>query len=212
MIEAQEHGVAEFSPIRLNFSVTPAEGIPGMSKCEVARVFAAQIEKLQPENNPIITLNGDQNQVELASGYASIILYTFVVELVIKGIWEKRYNKQAKYTHNISHMFKELSKGHKTSIINIYENCCATYLERLKLEATMMPFEESLEWNQKAIKGFKYDLCFDRLDHPPIGLFIQRECPQEQQYMIIFSEGNHNFAIELSKWASRLTQEEQPPC
>ena len=150
-------------------------------------------------------LKAAMDRQRLAAGLTRVVLYAIVVELVVKHLWEEEHGTNAKYTHNIHKLFGELEPETQEQIRAIYDECCREYdaavqagRQQLGHEAVavkMANLEEALQWNEQAIKDFKYDLT-PRGKSVPTGMFWD-----SNTYWVLSSKFK-NFAVEVTDWAS----------
>ena len=138
---------------------------------------------------------------------ARVVLYPIVIELVVKHLWEEECGTgtEAPRNHNVRKLFGDLKSETQRQIRTIYDECRCGYDAAVQtgqqqrgpeaVAVDMTNLEEALQWNEKAIKDFKYDLT-PRGQSVPTGMFWD-----SNTYWVVLSKFK-NFAIELAHWAS----------
>lgn len=146
-----------------------------------------------------------KDRQRLGVALTRVVLYVIVVELVVKHLWEEEKAADAEYTHNVRKLFEDLKLETQRQIRTIYDECCRGYDAAVQagqqqhgpeaVAVDMANLEEALEWNEKAIKGFKYDLI-------PRGRSVPARVMWDSETMWILTPEFKNFAIEVADWAS----------
>ena len=140
----------------------------------------------------------------IGNALSAVILYSIVVELVIKHIWEVEHKRSAEHTHNVLGLFKDLDSATQGEITRIYDECCPAYEEAVRvgvqqlgdasIQVEIANINEALEWNESAMKNFKYDLT-PQGKSVPNGLFWSSDTIWK------VPDRFPNFAVKLTRWA-----------
>ena len=185
-----------------------------MLKIESARLLILGIEGVLPGEMLPVSLRAlaeagtpeaaKDRQIQGAA-LTRVVLYAIVIELVVKHLWEEEHGTNAKYTHNVHELFGELKPETQRQIKTIYDACCHEYETAVQagkqqhgpeaVAVNMANLEEALQWNEKAVKDFKYDMT-PRGRSVPTGMFWDSE------HLWVVPPGFKNFAIEVTHWAS----------
>lgn len=133
------------------------------------------------------------------------VLYSIVVELAIKQLWEDEYRSPARFTHNILDLFTKLDSVTQEDVTRIYDECCRAYVHAVQvggqrlgksaMQVGIANINEALKWNESAMKNFKYDMT-PQGKSVPSGLFWNSDT--------IWVVPGHfpNFAVKLTRWAA----------
>ena len=141
----------------------------------------------------------------MGTALTRVVLYAIVIELVVKHLWEEECGTEAPHTHNVHGLFGELKPETQHQIRTIYDACCREYEAAIKagkqqhgpeaVAVNMANLEEALQWNEQAVKDFKYDLT-PRGQSVPTGMFWDSEL------LWVAPPRFKNFAIEVTHWVS----------
>ena len=187
-------------------------------KLEAALNLALGIECLQADGLIPITRRSLQDaggsqelavdNQRIANALSVVALYAIVVELVVKHLWEDELGTTAKKTHDVRGLFKELRPMTRTSVRHLYDKCSAAYEEAVQhgqkqhgadvMSVKMATLEEALDWNNDAIRNFKYDLT-------PKGHSVPTGAIWNSELIWVVPNRFPNFAVELARWAKSQT-------
>ena len=184
-----------------------------MSKLESARQLILGMEGLQTRGQvsraairDAGSVDGAVDRQRLGAALTNTVLYTVVVELVVKHIWEQEHGGKAQRTHNVHRLFRELSPQIQREIEDLYDTCCGGYQDaanaakqQLGLEAVAVDvasLEEALRWNEDAVKNLKYEMT-------PQGRSVPTGLLWDSTTIWVLPGNYPNFAIELARWAAR---------
>ena len=151
------------------------------------------------------TLSEAVDRQRLGGALTCAVLYSIVVELVVKHIWEQEHAKTAKYHHNVHSLFLQLNPETQCDVEALYDRCCLAYKSAIDIgqqqhgaEAVavdMANLEEAMRWNEEAVKNLKYEMT-PRGKSVPTGIFWSSK-------LVWIVPGTFpNFAIELTCWAA----------
>ena len=143
----------------------------------------------------------------LGNALTAVALYCIVVELVIKHLWEVKHARTAKCTHNVLGLFDELDSATRDEIERIYGRCCSVYADAVRdgvqqlgaaaVQVEIANIREALEWNQSAMRDFKYDMT-------PDGKSVPSGVLWNSKTLWVLPSGVPNFAVSLTRWALSL--------
>ena len=152
------------------------------------------------------TLDEAANRQRFAAALTRTVLYSIVVELVVKHIWEREHGKTAPYHHNVHGLFEQLTAGIQGHIVALYDACAREYKKAIQagqaqhgpesVAVEMANLEEALQWNKEAVKNFKYEM-------KPNGRSVPTGMIWDSDHIWIVPGDFPNFAIELTRWADR---------
>ena len=185
------------------------------SKLDSASLLILGMEGLRPGDlmpvskaavDAASTLNDAVDRQRIGTALTCAVLYPIVVELVVKHIWEQEQGRSAAYNHNVHSLFVQLRPETRRNVETLYDQCCQAYKSAIDIgqqqygaavmAVEMADFEEALRWNEDAVKNFKYEMT-PRGQSVPIGIIWS-----SQRIWVV--PGNFpNFAIELTRWATR---------
>ena len=184
------------------------------SKIESAGLLILGIEALGAQGlMPISTeamshskdVDDAKDRQRIGNALTVAVLYSIVVELVIKQIWEDEHGSPARYTHNILDLFTELDSETQAEITRIYDECCRAYVHAVQvgvstlgksaMQVGIANMKEALKWNESAMKNFKYDMT-PQGRSVPSGLFWSSDT------MWVVPSHFPNFAVKLTRWAA----------
>ncbi len=147
-----------------------------------------------------------ENGSRLDFGVTSIFLYALIVELTIKGLWSyENGGAEAKYTHHIKKIVRELETDTRAQIEAIYEGNRKHYTRIVSagkhqlgedgMQVEMASIEEALKWNADAMVHLKYDLM-------PRGKTVPAGAMWDGDTIWFGSEADMpNFGLQLVDWA-----------
>ena len=147
----------------------------------------------------------DQQRYGMA--HTCLVLYTIVIELVLKHIWEHEQGETAKHNHDVYSLFVQLRPKTQRAVKILYNDCCRKYKSAIEdirrqqpgaavMAVDMANLENALRWNKEAVKNLKYDMKL-RGESVPTGLIWS----SKRRWVV---PGTFpNFAIELTRWADR---------
>ncbi len=153
------------------------------------------------------SIEAAKDRQRVGTALTRVVLYAIVVELVVKHLWEEEHGPkaQAPHTHNVYELFKALESTTQRQMETIYDACRREYEAAIKagkqqhgpeaVAVKMANLEEALQWNEQAVKDFKYDLT-PRGQSVPTGMFWD----SETQWVLLPTF--KNFAIEVTDWVS----------
>lgn len=187
------------------------------SKLEAARMLILAMESLKsfgcmPLSRAAIddadSVGDAVDRQRIGAAFGSTVLYTVVVELIIKHIWEQEHGRVAPYTHDIFGLFRELKSHTRREIEKLYDTCVREYkaavnagrreLGHETVAVDVANLEEALQWNEGAVKNLKYEMTL-RGSTVPTGLMWNAET------IWVLPGAVPNFAIELTRSAGRST-------
>ena len=144
----------------------------------------------------------------IGAALTNAVLYTIVVELVLKHIWEQEHGTAAEHTHDVLSIFGGLSSQTRRDVEALYDTCCGEYRAAVDagqrehgpeaVAVDMANLDEALQWNQQAVKNLKYELT-------PHGRSVPTGMFWSSDNMWVLPPQLPNFAIELTRWANRRT-------
>ena len=73
------------------------------------------------------SVNAALDRQRIGAALTSAVLYAFVVELVVKHIWEHEHGKMAERSHDVHRLFQALSSQTRREVEALYNNCCVEY-------------------------------------------------------------------------------------
>ena len=150
------------------------------------------------------TLEKAKDDSRIGKALTCVVLYTIIVELLIKHLWEKKHKNQAPHNHNIEELFSELDGEIQKKVRRIYDGCAKQYNKAIqagqrqkgkslrKLKTATL--NEALQWNKKAIKEMKYEMELS-------GKIVPNGMLWKDQQTMWIANKLPNFALELGKWA-----------
>ena len=150
----------------------------------------------------------------IAAALTNAVLYAIVVELVLKHIWEQEHGETAEHTHDVRRLFRTLSSRTRRDVEALYNTCCGKYRAAVDagqrehgpgaVAVDMANLDEALQWNQHAVKNLKYEMT-PHGRSVPTGLFWSSDT------VWVLPTQLPNFAIELTRWATRGTFKKPQP-
>lgn len=184
------------------------------SKLESASLLVLGLEGLRPGDKLPISTRAvkDAGSIELAANrqrlavaLTSAVLYSIVVELVVKHIWEIEHGGQtAKPTHDVNGLFAELDPETQRKVEEVYDDCCRQYKDAVQagqqqhgpevVDVDLANLEEALRWNADAVKNLKYDMR-------PSGRTVPNGMLWGTETMWVPGRPFPSFAIRLAIWA-----------
>lgn len=189
--------------------------LDGAKKIESAGLLILAMEQLMPKKwTPIsrtAVLEAGSKQAALdrqkiSASLTNLLHYSIVVELVVKYIWEQQYCKQAPRTHNVHRLFRKLTVEVRREVNDKYGACCVAYKESIQagkaqhgqdvVAVEMADLDGALRWNADVVKDFKYEM-------KPRGLSVPAGMFWSTDRVWVMPSGTPNFAISLTRWASR---------
>ena len=160
------------------------------------------------------SVNAVLDRQRIGAALTSAVLYAFVVELVVKHIWEHEHGKMAERSHDVHRLFQALSSQTRREVEALYNNCCVEYKSAVQtgkqqhgpgaVAVDMADFDEALQWNKDAVKDLKYEMT-PRGRSVPTGLFWNSD------HVWVVLSAFPNFAIELVRWAARKSFKKPTP-
>ena len=123
----------------------------------------SHIGSLDPQKNTI----GAKWTFDLRKKMVVHYLYSIVIEISIKAIWEIEHQQPPVHSHDILARYNELSPKSRHAIMDMYneqisqtKKALSQYIDNGKTMDTILDFkslEETLQSNEEIIKNFKYD-------------------------------------------------------
>ena len=123
----------------------------------------------------------------------------------MKHIWEQQKGQTSEHHHDVHRLFKELRLDTQCRIESLYDECCVAYKNAIQagkrqhgpaaVAVEMANLKEALQWNEDAVKNFKYEMTLHGRS-VPTGIFWTSEL-----HWIVPSTFP-NFAIKLTRWAA----------
>ena len=148
-------------------------GMEGLLYGSVVPVSLAAIEDAG-------TVEDARNRQRYGAALTRVVLYAIVVELVVKHIWEQQKGKTAEHHHDVHRLFKELRLDTQCRIESLYDECCVAYKNAIQagkrqhgpeaVAVEMANLKEALQWNEDAVKNFKYEMTLHGRS-VPTGIF-----------------------------------------
>ena len=194
-----------------------SQNAPHGSKLDSASLLILGMEglrpgKLMPVSKAAVdaanTLPDAVDRQRFATALTCAVLYSIVVELVVKHIWEQEHARTAKFTHNVHRLFGELQSGTRRDMEALYDECCRAYKHAIDIgqqqhgakvvAVDLANLEEALLWNEEAMKDLKYEMT-PRGQSVPTGLLWS------SSRVWVVPGDFPNFAIELTRWAAGRT-------
>lgn len=159
------------------------------------------------------TVNDAVDRQRYGTALSCVVLYAIVVELVLKHVWEQEHGKTAKHSHDVHALFTQLRTATQLEVSVLYDECCRSYegaveSGRQQHGADSVPvdiasLEESLRWNEAAIKDLKYEMT-PRGQSVPAGIFWS------SSRVWVLPGTFPNFAIKLTRWAAGRFKHSSP--
>ena len=182
-------------------------GMEGLIPRELIPVSATAVNAASSPRQAV-----DHQRIGMAQ--TCTVLYSIVVELVLKHTWEQEHEKVALQNHNVHGLFGQMRRETRCEVESLYELCCQEYRTvigegQIQHGAEIVAFdlanlEEALRWNEEAVKNLKYELT-PRGKSVPTGIIWSPE-------LLWIVPGNfRNFAIELTRWAVGRSEENSSP-
>ncbi len=151
------------------------------------------------------TLEDAADRQRFAMALSCAVLYSIVVELVVKHIWEQEHGRTAAYRHDVYSLFEQLKPETQSNVEAVYDKCCRAYESAIAegqqqhgadaVAVDMADLKEALRWNEGAVRDLKYEMT-PHGQSVPSGIFWSSN-------RIWVVPGNFpNFAIELTRWAA----------
>ena len=150
------------------------------------------------------TLEKAKDDSRIGKALTCVVLYSIMVELLIKHLWERKHAQEAPHDHNIEALFGELDGEIQKKVRRIYDRCAKQYNKAIQegqrqrgkalRKVKTATLNEALQWNNKAMKEMKYDMELSGRIVPNGMLW------KDQQTMWVANQ-LPNFALELGKWA-----------
>lgn len=134
---------------------------------EIGKGFAACLDADKTDY-----VNSPHGNLLFEKTMMAIVIYVIIIELAFKEIWMLDNRREDfKKSHDIKRLFSELTEGTKADITKIYDKCSHEHKvfweKALKKDiTTMASLEEALEWNENAMKNFKYDRKYGEKNIP----------------------------------------------
>ena len=192
------------------------------SKIDSAGLLILGIETLRAQGLIPITSEamGESKNVgeardrqKIGNALTVVVLYSIVVELAIKQLWEDEHGSLARFTHNILELFTELDSDTQEEVTGIYDECCLAYVHAVEagikelgesaMRVEIANINEALKWNESAMRNLKYDMT-PQGKSVPSGLFWNSELAW------VVPSRFPNFAVRLTRWVADL-RANQPP-
>ena len=190
------------------------------SKLDSASLLILGMEGLRPRDMiPVSkeaadTLRDALDQQRLGNALTCAVVYSIVVELVVKHLWEQENAQTAAHSHDIHRLFLRLSENTQRDVETLYDKCCQAYKSAIDIgqqnlgaevvAVDMASLAEALQWNAVAVRDFKYEMT-PHGKSVPTGIFWSSDT------VWVVPGTFPNFAIELARWASRRTSVNSSP-
>lgn len=200
-----------------------SQNTPQRSKLDSASLLILGMEGLRPGDmipvskaaaDAADTLRDALDQQRLGHALTCAVLYSIVVELVVKHLWEQENAQSAAHSHHIHRLFLRLSQDTQRDVETLYDNCCQAYKSAVDIgqqnlgaevvTVKLADFAEALQWNEVAVRDFKYELT-------PHGKSVPTGILWSSDTVWVVPGTFPNFAIELTRWASHLTSASSSP-
>ena len=160
------------------------------------------------------TVNSALDQQRLGNALTCVVIYLTVIELIVKHLWEQERGGTAEYRHIAHALFGDLSNDTRREIEVLYNECCRMYQDAIEtgqeqhgaavVAVDMASLEEALQWNDRAMVDFKYELMPGDKS-APTGVIWSRDT------FWVLPGTFPNFAVELTRWATRRSNTAAPP-
>ena len=192
------------------------------SKLESAGLLILGMERLRVSLVPVSRAALDDagsvddavDRGRIAAALTNAVLYTVVVELVVKHFWEQEHGKTAEHTHDVRQLFCALSSDTQRDIRALYDTCCIEYKDAVNagrkqhgpgaVAVEMADLDEAFRWNQNAVRNLKYEMT-------PSGRSVPAGLFWDSNTVWVLPPTSRNFAIELTRWAARRGIKKPPP-
>ena len=185
-----------------------------MTRLDTANTLILGIEALRPGGlipvskaavDDAGTVNAALDQQRLGNALTCVVIYLTVIELIVKHLWEQEHGRTAAYRHIAHTLFGELPDDTRREIEVLYNECCRMYQDAIEtgqeqhgaavVAVDMASLEEALQWNDRAMVNFKYELMPGDKS-APTGVIWSRD-----KFWVL--PGTFpNFAVELTRWTA----------
>ena len=162
--------------------MTPTTGSDLNRKISMAKSFLDLTQLLERTTNQRNAASQEEakskaDDTRFGRKMAAHFLYTVVIELCIKIIWEVEHNRSPKTNHDILSRYIELSPESKQAISDMYDTQVKNTNHIISLANSgirdnhgdivnlcpqLQSLEDALTSNQETIKNFKYDGKLDQ--------------------------------------------------